>query len=451
MPAMEGALDLVIRGGSVATPNGVESLDIGVRDGRIAVLGHIPAQTRAAESLDATGLTILPGVIDTQVHFREPGLTHKEDLASGTAGAALGGVTAIFEMPNTNPNTLDENDLNDKLARAKGRAWVDHAFFIGASDENADRLGELELLPGCAGVKIFMGSSTGSLLVADEETLENVLRHGRRRVAIHSEDEMRLRERLALVKGIDDPSLHPHWRDVETAVRSTNRLLKIARKAGRRVHVLHVSTADEMEIFPHHKDIATVEVLTHHLTLAAPDCYKRLGTLAQMNPPVRDQHHQDGIWAAVRNGLVDCIGSDHAPHTLEEKARPYPTSPSGMPGVQTLLPVMLNHVHEGRLTLSRLIDLTSAGPARIYNIRNKGRIALGYDADFSIADLKARRTITNDWMATKAGWTPYHGMEVTGWPIATIIRGRIVMRDGALIGAPIGAPVQFQETIQPEA
>ncbi|WP_374382972.1 dihydroorotase [Dongia sp.] len=446
---MPGSFDLVLRGGEVATPNGVERIDVGVRGSRIAALGLLGADL-AAETIDATGLTILPGVIDTQVHFREPGLTHKEDLASGTAGAALGGVTAIFEMPNTNPNTLTEADLNEKLARAKGRAWVDHAFFMGASDENADKLGELELLPGCAGVKIFMGSSTGSLLVADDQTLEAVLRHGRRRVAIHSEDEMRLRERLALVKDSNDPALHPHWRDVETAVRSTNRLLKIARKAGRRVHVLHISTADEMEIFPHHKDIATVEVLTHHLTLAAPDCYKRLGTLAQMNPPVRDQQHQDGIWRAIRNGTVDCIGSDHAPHTLEEKARPYPTSPSGMPGVQTLLPVMLNHVHEGRLTLQRLIDLTSAGPARIYNIRSKGRIALGYDADFSLVDLKARRTITNDWMATKAGWTPYHGMEVTGWPIATIIRGRVVMRDGSLIGQPIGAPVRFQETIQPQ-
>ncbi|WP_374374776.1 dihydroorotase [Dongia sp.] len=441
--------DLVIRNGAVATPNGIESLDIGIAERRIVALGKIAAG-RAEQEFDATGLTVLPGVIDTQVHFREPGLEHKEDLASGTAGAALGGVTAIFEMPNTTPNTLDKAALDDKLTRAKGRAWVDHAFFMGASDANAGKLGELEMLPGCAGVKIFMGSSTGSLLVADDETLEEVLRHGHRRVAIHAEDEMRLRERLALVKDGADPDQHPVWRDVETAVRATRRVLKIARKAGRRIHVLHVSTADEMAILAEHKDIATVEVLTHHLTLAAPDCYKRLGTFAQMNPPVRDQHHQDGIWAALRSGVVDCIGSDHAPHTKEEKARPYPQSPSGMPGVQTLLPVMLDHMAKGRLTLQRLIDLTSAGPARIYNIRGKGRIALGYDADFSVVDLKAKKTITNEWMATKAGWTPYHGMEITGWPMATIIRGSIVMRDGELLGRPDGAPVRFQETIQPQ-
>ncbi|TDQ82493.1 dihydroorotase [Dongia mobilis] len=441
--------DLVIRGGHVATPNGLENLDIGVAGGKIVGLGVIPAG-RAGQEFDATGLTVLPGVIDTQVHFREPGLEHKEDLASGTAGAALGGVTAIFEMPNTNPNTLDAAAINDKLARARGRAWVDHAFFMGASDENASQLGELEKLPGCAGVKIFMGSSTGSLLVADDETLEEVLRHGRRRVAIHAEDEMRLRERLALVKDGADPDQHPVWRDVETAVRATTRILKIARKAGRRIHVLHVSTADEMPILAAHKDIATVEVLTHHLTLSAPDCYRRLGTYAQMNPPVRDAHHQAGIWQALRAGVVDCIGSDHAPHTREEKDRPYPQSPSGMPGVQTLLPVMLDHVAKGRLTLQRLIDLTSAGPARIFNIRNKGRIALGYDADFSVVDLTAQRTITNEWMATKAGWTPYHGMEVTGWPRATIIRGHIVMREDELQGKALGQPVQFQETIQPQ-
>jgi dihydroorotase len=318
---------------------------------------------------------------------------------------------------------------------------------MGASDENADQLGQLELLPGCAGVKIFMGSSTGSLLVADDETLEHVLRRGRRRVAIHAEDETRLRERLALVKDGAHPREHPNWRDVETAVRATKRLLAIARRAGRRVHVLHVSTADEMPILAQNKDIATVEVLPNHLTLVAPDCYDRLGSYAQMNPPVRDARHQAGIWDAVRAGIVDCIGSDHAPHTREEKDRPYPQSPSGMPGVQTLLPLMLDHMNAGRLSLQRLVDLTNAGPARIFNIAGKGRLAVGYDADFSIVDLKAKRTITHDWMKTKSGWTPYDGVTVTGWPMATIIRGRIVMRDGELLDKPIGAPVRFGETL----
>ncbi|HVJ40882.1 MAG TPA: dihydroorotase [Dongiaceae bacterium] len=443
---MADKFDLLIQNGHVFTPNGLEEVDVAVRDGRIAAIGRFAAD-QAAAVLPAAGLTVLPGAIDTQVHFREPGLTHKEDLESGTAGAAVGGITAIFEMPNTSPNTLTAADLKAKLTAAKGRAWVDHAFFMGASDENADQLDQLELLPGCAGVKIFMGSSTGSLLVADDDTLEHVLRRGRRRVAIHAEDEPRLRERLALVRDGAHPREHPNWRDVETAVRATTRLLKIARRAGRRVHVLHVSTADEMPILAQNKDIATVEVLPHHLTLVAPDCYDRLGSYAQMNPPVRDARHQAGIWQALRTGIVDCIGSDHAPHTREEKDRPYPQSPSGMPGVQTLLPLLMHHMNEGRLTLPRLVDLTSAGPARIFNIVGKGRIAIGYDADFSVVDLKAKRTITHDWMKTKCGWTPYDGMMVTGWPIATVIRGHIVMRDGALIDQPVGEPVRFGETL----
>ncbi len=437
--------DLILKGGTAATSSGIAPADIAVKDGRIAAIGTVSGD--AAEVIDATGLHVLPGVIDSQVHFREPGLEHKEDLATGTAAAAMGGVTAIFEMPNTTPNTLDGADLADKLARAKGRAWCDHAFFIGAAEENADKLGELELLPGCAGVKVFMGSSTGSLLVSDDDTLREVLRHGRRRVAIHSEDEARLRERLALVKDGADPAMHPEWRDAETAIRATTRLMRLARETGRRVHVLHVTTAEEIDILAANKDIATVEITPNHLTMVAPDCYQRLGTLAQMNPPVRDARHRDGLWRGIAQGIADCIGSDHAPHTLEEKAKPYPKSPSGMTGVQTLVPIMLDHVNAGRLSLQRFVDLTSAGPARIYNVAAKGRLAVGYDADITVVDLQAKRTITNKWIASRCGWTPFDGMAVTGWPKMTIIRGRTVMREDELVGAAQGAPVRFAECL----
>ncbi len=451
MRAPEGAArlsvsyDLIVRGGIVATPNGIAPADIAVSGGRIAAIGAVTGA--AAEIVDATGLHVLPGVIDSQVHFREPGLEHKEDLATGTAGAVLGGVTAVFDMPNTNPNTLGAAELADKLARARGRAWCDHAFFIGAAAENAARLGELERLPGCAGVKVFMGSSTGSLLVPDDAGLRDVLRSGRRRVAVHAEDEARLKERFELARAGGDVGLHPEWRDVETAVLATRRLLLLARESGRRVHVLHVTTAEEMEILAAAKDVATVEVTPQHLTLVAPDCYARLGTLAQMNPPIREARHRDGLWRGIAQGIVDCIGSDHAPHTAAEKARPYPESPSGMPGVQTLLPLLLDHLSAGRLTLERLVDLTSAGPARIYNIAGKGRIAVGYDADLTLVDLKARRTISKNWIASKCGWTPFDGMAVTGWPRATVIRGRVVMREDELIGAPAGEPVRFAECL----
>jgi len=441
---MAQIFDLILRNGSAITSSGTVTIDIGIAHGRIAAIGSLGGAS-AAESFDATGLAVLPGLIDTQVHFREPGLEHKEDLATGTAGAALGGITAVFEMPNTKPTTTTPEALADKLARAKGRTWVDHAFFLGAAAENIEHLAEWEKLPGCAGIKVFMGSSTGSLLVADDATLARVLAAGSRRVAVHCEDEDRLTERRALIETGAHPRLHPDWRDVETALRATTRLLKLAEAAGRRVHVLHVTSAEEMALLKDHKDLATVETTPQHLTLAGPECYDQLGTYAQMNPPIRDARHRDALWQAVAEGVVDVLGSDHAPHTREEKAKPYPQSPSGMTGVQTLVPLMLDHVNAGRLTLERLVDLMAAGPARIYGIIGKGRIAAGYDADFTIVDLKAERTITNQWIASRCGWTPFDGVQVTGWPVATIVGGKMVMRDGELLGAPEGKPVRFFE------
>ncbi len=445
---MGAGYDLIVRNGTTITPAGTVRVDVAVSQGRIAAIGDLAAAD-AGEVLEAGGLHVLPGVIDTQVHFREPGLEHKEDLASGTAAAALGGVTAVFEMPNTRPSTLGAADLADKLSRAHGRAWVDHAFFIGAAAENLDQLAALERLPGCSGVKVFMGSSTGSLLVEDDETLLGVLRAGRRRVAVHAEDEERLRERLDLVRGGANVDQHPVWRDEETALRATKRLMAVARQAGRPVHVLHVTTAQEMDVLAANKDIATVEVTPQHLTLAAPDCYARLGTKAQMNPPIRTEEHRAGLWRGVAAGIVDVVGSDHAPHTLEEKAGDYPATPAGMPGVQTLLPLLLDHMNAGRLSLDRLVDLTSAGAQRVYGIAGKGRIAVGYDGDLTLVDLEARREITADWLASKCGWSPFEGTTVTGWPVATVVRGRIVARDGDLLGEPAGAPVRFTDTLAP--
>lgn len=443
---MADSYDTILRGGRIFTPSGLVDGDLAVTDGKIARIGNLGAAD-AAEIVDCAGLAVLPGVIDTQVHFREPGLEHKEDLESGTRAAALGGVVAVFEMPNTKPSTLTAEDMADKVKRAEGRTWTDHAFFMGTAAENADKLAELEGLPGCCGVKIFMGSSTGSLLVEDDETLLDALRHGRRRVAVHCEDEARLRERLALVRDGADPSQHPVWRDAETARRATERLLRLARKAGRKVHVLHVTTADELPLLAANKDIASCEVTPQHLTLEAPGCYERLGSLAQMNPPIRDAAHRTALWDGVTQGLFDVVGSDHAPHTREEKQGDYPRTPSGMPGVQTLVPLLLDHVNAGRLTLERFVDLTAHGPNRIYQIAGKGRLAIGYDADLTVVDLKARREITGDWLASKCGWSPFEGVTVTGWPVMTWLRGRAVMREGSLQGTPAGRPVRFQDTL----
>ena len=432
--------DMILTGGTVHLPSGPVQTEVGVRDGRIAAIG---VAGDAGETIDCTGLDILPGVIDTQVHFREPGLVHKEDLESGARAAVLGGVTAVFEMPNTKPNTDSAEAIGEKLGRAKGRMWCDHAFYVGATNHNAKDLAELERLPGTAGVKIFMGASTGDLLVSEDARLAEVLASGHRRVAIHAEDEARMNAR-ASERVTGDASSHPVWRDDESALLATRRILGLARAARRRIHVLHVRTPAELELLGANKDIATCEVTPQHLTLASEEAYPRLGTLAQMNPPIRSGAHRDGLWHWLRQGVPDILGSDHAPHTLEEKGKTYPDSPSGMPGVQTMLPLMLDHVARGRTTLARVIDLTSAGPQRVFNIAGKGRIAVGYDADFSIVDLKARWTISDDWLASRCGWSPFTGMTLTGRPVGTIVRGHRVMWDGALADAAIGAPIRFE-------
>jgi dihydroorotase len=436
--------ETIFKNGTVANHDGIHRADIGVSAGRIVAIGDLGGAS-AGETVDCTGLHILPGVIDTQVHFREPGLTHKEDLESGSRSAVMGGVTGVFEMPNTNPLTTTRETFDAKIAAGTNRMHCDFAFYIGGTHDNVAQLPVLERLPGCAGVKVFMGSSTGSLLVPDDDGVEAILRAISRRAAFHSEDEYMLEERKHLrIPG--DPSSHPVWRSPEVALNSTRRLVALAHKTGKRIHVLHISTAEEMEFLAGHKDVASVEVTPHHLTLDET-AYTRLGTYAQMNPPVRDKAHREGIWAGVSNGVADILGSDHAPHTREEKDHAYPASHSGMTGVQTLLPIMLDHVNAGRMSLERFVDMTSHGPNRLFGIANKGRIATGYDADLTIVDLKRTETITNARVASRAGWTPYDGVSVTGWPVGTIVRGHRVMWQGELVTPSVGQPMRFLEAL----
>jgi len=446
---MNQAFDLLIRGGICVTPSGVAAADVGIKEGRIAAIGAL-SQASAAEVFEARGLHVLPGIIDTHVHFREPGNLEKEDMETGSRAAVLGGVTAVFDMPNTNPATTTRLHVEDKLKRAAARMYCDHAFYVGASPENIGALSELERLPGVAGVKAFLGSSTGSLLLDKEEMILAALKSGRRRMAVHSEDEARLRARAKLAMP-GDPRTHPVWRDVETARISTERVLRLARLTGRNLHVLHVTTAEELPLIAAARDIATVEAAVPHLTLAAPECYERLGTYAQINPPIRDGRHREALWQGVAEGLIDVVGSDHAPHTRADKSGIYPQTASGLTGVQTLATIMLDHVNAGRMSLERFADLTSAGPARVFGIAAKGRITKGYDADFTIVDLGAKRRIENRWIASRCGWTPYDGMQTMGWPVATILRGRVVMRDDAVVDAPSGQALRFLETLAPSA
>ena len=441
---MPPTYDLILANATVVNHDGEGLRDIGVSQGRIAALGDL-SRASAGERINCTGLHILPGVIDTQVHFREPGATHKEDLETGSRAAVMGGVTCVFEMPNTAPLTVNAETLADKVRRAHHRMHCDFAFWVGGTHDNARDLRELERLPGAAGIKVFMGSSTGALLVEDDAGVAAILGQTRRRAAFHSEDEFRLRERLSLrVPG--DPASHPVWRDASAALLCTQRLVRIARAQHARIHVLHISTEEEVAFLAGHKDFASCEVTPHHLTLSADD-YARLGTKLQMNPPVRDTRHRDGLWRGLQLGVLDILGSDHAPHTLEEKARPYPESPSGMTGVQTLVPVMLDHVSAGRLTLARFVDMTSAGPARLFGLAGKGRLAVGYDADLTVVDLKRRQVITDAWIASRCGWTPHDGRAVTGWPMGTLVRGRRVMWEGQVVSPGSGEAARFGEAL----
>ena len=437
--------DLVIKNGEVVNQDGKGQTDIGIKDGKIVSLGDL-SQASAGQTISVTGLTVLPGVVDSQVHFREPGNEHKEDLETGSRAAVMGGVTSVFEMPNTSPLTTCPETLADKIKRARHRMFCDFAFYVGGTRENTNDIPDLERLEGSAGIKVFIGSSTGNLLVDDEESLKKILAKITRRAAFHSEDEARLIERKD-VRRHDDPSSHPEWRDVTAAMISTKMLVEAAREAGKRIHVLHISTAEEIEYLAHHKDVASVELTPQHLSLSAPEVYEKLGTYAQMNPPLREARHAKALWLGLQNGVADVLGSDHAPHTIEEKEKPYPESPSGMTGVQTLVPIMLDHVNNGKLSLERFVDLTSHGPNRLFGMATKGRIAVGMDADLTIVDMNQTKTITNDWIESKSQWTPYNGQTVKGWPKGTIIRGHRVMWEDEIIGTAIGEPVKFSEAL----
>ncbi len=438
---MTETYDLLIKGGTIATPDGTQETNIAIKDGRFAAIGSL-GDAHADETLNASGLTILPGVIDTQVHFREPGNEHKEDLQSGSLAAVMGGVTALFEMPNTNPPTTTAEAIADKVSRGRDRMHCDFAFYVGATHENAAQLPVLEKCEGVCGVKVFMGSSTGNLLVADDDGVADILKHITRRAAFHSEDEFRLRERRALA---ETGNVHTHeiWRDEEVAISSTRRLIKLARAVNKNIHVLHVTTQEEMEILTENRDIVTVEVTPQHLTLASPKAYDELGTFAQMNPPIRGEHHRAALWKALEQGIVDVVGSDHAPHTRDEKAETYPDTPAGMPGVQTLLPLMLNHMAEGKLSLEKLVCLTSLNAKKLFHLQDKGALIEGGHADLTFVDLQRTETITEEWVASRCGWSPFTGMRIQGWPVGTMIRGQKIMWENELVTPATGQPIRF--------
>jgi len=433
--------DLIIKNGSCFINGSLNKKDIAILGDKIIKI-ESSLKDDAKEVFDANNLIILPGCIDTQVHFREPGSTDTEDLNSGSRAAIMGGITGVFEMPNTNPPTANKEEFQKKLDLAKNRMFCNYAFYFGATPTNQSELTKLKDLEGCCGVKLFAGSSTGNLLVHREEDIEKVFEHTSKIVSVHSEDEDILNQRKKLrEKG--NVLTHPIWRNEECAMSSTRRIVKIAKRLNKKAHILHVTTKEEVDFLSQHKGNITFEITPQHLTLYSPDCYEKLGTYAQMNPPLRDKSHYDRLWYAVRNNYNDTIGSDHAPHLKVNKEKEYPDSPSGMPGVQTLLPVMLNHINDGKLKLDQLVKFLCENPAKIFGIKNKGHIKKNFDADFTIVDMNKEIEIKNENIQSKCGWSPFHGYKFKGTPIAAIVNGEIKMKNGEIIGDPKGTPMIF--------
>ncbi len=434
-------LDLIIKNGSCYIDGNLKKLDLGITKDKISQIGDL-SKEKANNFFDAENLIVLPGCMDTQVHFREPGSTDAEDLNSGSKAAVVGGITGVFEMPNTKPPTSNKKEFQNKLNLAKNRMYCNYAFYFGATPDNHKDLSELKNLEGCCGVKLFAGSSTGTLLVDKEKDIEKVFEKTSKIVSVHSEDEeiLNLRKKL-IIKG--NVLTHPVWRNEECAISSTRKIVKIAKRLNKKAHILHVTTKEEVNFLSQNKGNITFEITPQHLTLTSPECYEKLGTFAQMNPPIRDKSHYDRLWYAVRNNYNDTIGSDHAPHLKKNKQKEYPDSPSGMPGVQTLLPVMLNHINEGRLKLDQLVKLLCENPTNIFGIQNKGFINKSFDADFTIIDLNKVIEIKNEKIESKCGWSPFDGYKFKGTPVATIINGKIKMKNGKILGDPTGKTIKF--------
>ena len=431
---------LLIRGARVLLPNGEFLVgDVEIREGKILRVAPSIAAVGDREIM-AKGLTLLPGVIDPQVHFREPGLEHKEDLFTASCACAKGGVTSFLEMPNTRPLTTTQAALDDKLSRAAEKCLVNYGFFIGATAENLPDLLTANPTPG---IKVFMGSMHGQLLVDGEATLEAIFAAGDRLIAVHAEDQARINQRRQEFAGMDDVAVHSQIQDNQAALLATQLALKLSNKYQRRLHILHLSTGEEAELLRQEKPSwVTAEVTPQHLLLNT-SAYEKIGSLAQMNPPLRAARDNEILWQALLDGVIDFIATDHAPHTLAEKAQVYPNTPSGMPGVETSLPLMLTQAVQGRCTVAQVANWMSAAVAKAYKIPNKGKIAPGFDADLVLVDLDNYRLVVREEMVTKCGWSPFEGWNLTGWPVVTVVGGKVVFEQGKLDTTVRGEALTF--------
>ena len=433
---------LLIKNALVVLPDVIEPVSIVVEGTQIADIDPAP-QLAVDETVDASGLYLLPGVIDDQVHFREPGLTHKEDLATASRACAKGGVTTFLEMPNTVPPATTQERLDEKLALAARKSLVNYGFYIGATTDNIDELKRATRTPG---IKIFIGSSTGNLLVDDQDALERIFAVATLPICAHCEDEATVRANAARLAGTHDVADHSRIRDHQAALIATRRAIDLAHRHRHRFHVLHVSTGAETELLADHRGLITGEACPHHLLLSVDD-YSRLGTFVQVNPSLKTADDNRQLWQALTDDRLQVIATDHAPHTLEEKRRPYPESPSGIPAVENSLALLLNEVHQGRCTLQQVVHWMCDAPARVWDIVGKGRIAVGYDADLVLVDLERTDEVRDEWQLTKSGWSPWHGRRLTGWPVRTWVMGHEVYHDGTICTERPGREAIFDHAL----
>ena len=433
---------ILIKNGSLVSSSKIEKKDLLIEKGKIALIGNID-DLNYDLVIDAKNKHVLPGVIDPQVHFRDPGLTHKEDLETGSFAAAAGGVTTFFEMPNTKPATTTLEKLKLKYEDAAQKSIVNFSFFLGATTDN---INEIKKLDDSCGLKIFMGSSTGDLLVDNDKALEEIFSNCNKIIAVHAEDEKTLIESEKYIVGSDFTN-HTKARPVLAAVKATQKAIKYALKYKKRLHVLHLSTAEEVEIIRKYKSTGLIscETTPQHLLMQAPDIYKNIGSYAQMNPPIRSRRHREELWKGLLDGTISCIATDHAPHTIQEKELPFGQAPSGMPGVETSLTLMLNEVHKNKISLQQVVKLMSENPAKLYKLKNKGFLNKGFDADITIVDMNLTKKILNENIKSKCGWTAFNGYETTGWPITTIVNGNIVFNNDKLITDVKGKKVEFEK------
>ncbi|WP_425398242.1 dihydroorotase [Aeoliella sp.] len=427
-----------IKNAQVVLPDGIVQVDVIVDGAKIADI-DAASQIAADETIDAAGLHLIPGVIDDQVHFREPGLTHKEDLAHASRACAKGGVTTFLEMPNTVPNAITQELLEDKLRLAAASSIVNYGFYIGATPENT---GELKHASRTPGIKIFIGSSTGDLLVDEQEALERIFAETTLPLTAHCEDESTVRANRERIGATSDVADHSRIRDHQAALIATRRAMDLAVRHKHRFHVLHVSTAGECDLLADHHNLVTGEACPHHIFFSIDD-YPRLGTLIQMNPSLKTKADNAAIWRALSDGRLQVIATDHAPHTLEEKQQPYPQSPSGLPVVENSLALLLNEVNRGRCTIEQVVHWMCDAPARVWDIVDKGRIAVGYDADLVLVDMNKRDTVLNENQLTKCGWSPWHGVQLTGWPVRTWVMGNEVYREGQVVATQLGGEAVY--------